>query len=104
MMTRYKIGKLDSPKYLRPDSTMTLLLTEDDPNEGRIVVHRVEETFHRSLVVTHWVLFQVPGADTVGGMFGGPELVDAVDRIFCHAVLIPDSEPLIPERRDKPCP
>lgn len=91
MITRYKTGKLDHAVNMLPGDQLNLTISENGGTK-----QRVSEEIKISKVVTHWVMFYVPGVG-IGGIFGGPELPLNMDNIFVEAKLVNPNENLVGE-------
>ena len=93
MITRYKIGRFNFPVNIVPGDLINLILTESNGEK-----QRVTEVIDITMIVTHWVMFYVPGVG-LGGMFGGPNMGERMDEIFVEPERIGDDEMLIARKK-----
>lgn len=93
-MTRYRVGKFDRTFNVIPGDTLIIALQECCYDGTLVVEHKIEEEITVAQVVSHWVMFYVPGVG-FGGMFGGPDIEDRIDEVFVDPVKVEDGESLL---------
>lgn len=98
MEVRYKAGKFRNAVSVTPGDKFSMTLTEEEllaDGSKTKKKQAVSEVIKKDMIISHWVMFFIPGTDTVGGMFGGEELLSNIKNIFQDSVEIQAGEYLI---------
>lgn len=98
MQVRYKYGTFSQPITVTPGDLLILSWTEegiDAQGKHSSRTEEVSEDITISAVLTHYIMFYVPGCPTIGGMFGTQETIDRIGEIFHEPYHVQDDEPLM---------
>lgn len=94
LQVRYKTGKFSHPVPVTPGDTFSCNLHEE-VEPGVMRTQTVTEEITKPMVISHWVTFYIPAVNSLGGIFGGEEVVARIGDVFKDAVEIPKTEPLM---------
>lgn len=93
MKVRFKTGKFDHTVAVCPGDEFHMSLKEWTP-DGLMMEHKVSEQIRVNMLITDWVMFYIPGVNSIGGIFGGPEIVERINEIFVETEQVPAAHSL----------